>query len=74
LTRLNVHSIDGFDVRKEVLALVDYHLLPHEWHRVIRAGDKIPASSFRRLSRKVSLKLLAVVAQADSDGRHPKAD
>jgi tRNA nucleotidyltransferase (CCA-adding enzyme) len=72
LTRLNVHSIDGFDVRKEVLALVDYHLLPHEWHRVIRAGDKIPASSFRRLSRKVSLKLLAVVAQADSDGRHPK--
>lgn len=72
LARLNVQTIDGYDVRSQVAALVDYHLLPHEWHRVIRAGDKIAASAFRRLSRKVDLLLLAAVAMADSDGRHPK--
>jgi tRNA nucleotidyltransferase (CCA-adding enzyme) len=67
LTRLNVQTINGYDVRKQVLALVDQHLRPFEFFKV----DPGPAA-FRRLARKVDLNLLARVAEADDAGRHPR--
>lgn len=35
LDRLNVHTIDGYDVRKQVLGLVAYHLSPGSWFKEI---------------------------------------
>ena len=34
LDRLNIHSIDGVDVRTEVLGIVAHHLKPGMWHKV----------------------------------------
>jgi tRNA nucleotidyltransferase (CCA-adding enzyme) len=67
LARLNVQTINNYDVRANVLALVEHHLRPFEWYKV-DPGD----SSFRRLSRKVDLLLLARVAAADTGGRWPR--
>jgi tRNA nucleotidyltransferase (CCA-adding enzyme) len=67
LTRLNVNTVNGYDVRKQVLALVDQHLRPFEFYK-LDPGD----TSFRRLARKVDLNLLARVAEADDAGRYPK--
>jgi tRNA nucleotidyltransferase (CCA-adding enzyme) len=67
LTRLNVNTVNGYDVRKQVLALVDQHLRPFEFFKT----DPGPAA-FRRLALKVDLNLLARVAEADDAGRHPK--
>lgn len=64
LERLNVQTMDGYDVRSQVLALVKYHLLPFEWF-----DAKPHASAFRRLARKVDLLMLARVAEADKLGR-----
>src|SRR5579872_325924 len=32
LDRLNVHTMDGYDIRSQVLALVEHHLTPHAWY------------------------------------------
>ena len=63
LSRLNVHTVDGFDVRNNVLSLVDKHLMPA--HLKGDAKD----SAFRRLSTKVNVKLLSIVSRADVLGR-----
>src|SRR4029077_16395941 len=34
LDRLNVHTIDGYDVRKQVLGITAQHLKPGAWHKV----------------------------------------
>lgn len=65
LNRLRVHTINGFDVRNNVLQLVDKHLIPAQWHRDADIKD----SAFRRLSTKVNVKLLAYVSRADVLGR-----
>jgi tRNA nucleotidyltransferase (CCA-adding enzyme) len=67
LDRLNVHTIDGFDVRRQVLALVEHHLAPLAW-----AKRPPSASAFRRLSHKVDLMLLSHVSMADITGRAPR--
>lgn len=64
LDRLNVHTLDGYNVRAQVLALVEYHLLPLAWFK-----EQPRKSAFRRLSHKVDLLLLAQVAAADKLGR-----
>ena len=66
LDRLNVHSIDGFDVRHHVLGIVAHHLKPGMWHKV---RDEVGDGAFRRLAQKVDLELLARVASADCNGR-----
>jgi tRNA nucleotidyltransferase (CCA-adding enzyme) len=66
LDRLNVHSIEGFDVRHHVLGIVAHHLKPGMWHKV---RDEIGDGAFRRLAQKVDLELLARVASADCHGR-----
>jgi len=66
LDRLNVHSIDGADVRHQVIGLVAHHLKPGMWHK---AQSGVGDGAFRRLAQKVDLELLARLAAADCVGR-----
>ena len=67
LERLNVHTLEGYDVRSQVVALVRDHLKPGElYYRRAEIGD----GAFRRLARKCELDLLYRVARADSLGRN----
>jgi tRNA nucleotidyltransferase (CCA-adding enzyme) len=65
LNRLNVHTIDGFDLRGQVVGLVAHHLKPGMLHKAGNVGD----GAFRRLAQKVDLELLARLARADCLGR-----
>ena len=66
LGRLNVHTMDGYDVRQQVVGLVAHHLKPGMWHT---ARDGVGDGAFRRLARKVDLELLARLATSDCLGR-----
>ncbi len=66
LDRVHVHTIDGFDVRAQVLGMVQHHLAPGMWHK---APSPVGDGAFRRLARKVDLELLAMLARADCEGR-----
>jgi tRNA nucleotidyltransferase (CCA-adding enzyme) len=68
LDRLNVHSIDGYDVRRQVLGITAQHLKPGSWYKV---RDEVGDGAFRRLAQKVDLELLARVAKSDCEGRNP---
>lgn len=68
LDRLNVHSIDGYDVRGQVVGLVAQHLKPGAWFKV---RGEVGDGAFRRLAQKVDLELLARLAKADCLGREP---
>ena len=66
LDRLNVHAMNGYDVRHQVVGLVAQHLKPGMWHKSIsEVGD----GAFRRLAKKVDLELLARLATSDCLGR-----
>lgn len=65
LDRLKVHTIDGFEVRAQVVGLVANHLKPGMFHKAPTVGD----GAFRRLAQKVDLELLARLARADCLGR-----
>lgn len=67
LDKLNMHTIGGYDVRRQVVALVRDHLKPGEFYR---QRDEIGDGAFRRLARKCELELLYRVAKADSLGRN----
>jgi tRNA nucleotidyltransferase (CCA-adding enzyme) len=70
LDRLGLHTLGGYDVRAQVIALVREHLRPGQFYRDMeRASD----GAFRRLSRRVDLELLYLVAKADALGRGPGA-
>lgn len=71
LDRLNVHSIDGVDVRRQVLGLVAHHLKPGAFHKT---RDIVTDGAFRRLAQKVDLELLARIAKADCLGRTGEFD
>ncbi len=66
LDRLNIHAIDGVDVRREVLAITAHHLKPGAWHKV---RDQVGDGAFRRLALKVNMEWLARVAKSDCLGR-----
>ena len=66
LDRLNVQTMQGYDVRRQVLGIVANHLKPGMFFKSDpQAGD----GAFRRLAQKVDLELLARVAKADCEGR-----
>jgi tRNA nucleotidyltransferase (CCA-adding enzyme) len=67
LDKLNIHSLDGYDVRAQVVALVRDHLKPGEY---FKKRDEVGDGAFRRLARKCELDLLYRVATADSLGRN----
>ena len=66
LDRLNVHTIDGYDVRHQVLGMTAQHLKPGMWFKV---RDEVGDGAFRRLAQKVDLELLARLAKSDCLGR-----
>lgn len=66
LDRLNVHSLDGFDVRRTVLGIVAHHLKPGAFHK---SATPVGDGAFRRLAQKVDLELLARAAKSDCLGR-----
>jgi tRNA nucleotidyltransferase (CCA-adding enzyme) len=67
LERLNVHTLDGYDVRSQVIALVRDHLKPGAFYK---KQEEVGEGAFRRLSRRCELELLYRVAKADSLGRN----
>ena len=67
LDRLNIHTLNGYDVRRQVLALVRDHLKPGEF---FKKRTEVGDGAFRRLARKCELDLLYRVAKADSLGRN----
>lgn len=67
LDRLNLHTLEGYDVRAQVIALVREHLKPGEFYK---KRDELGDGAFRRLARKCELDLLYRVAKADSLGRN----
>lgn len=68
LDRLNIHSVDGYDVRHQVLGMVAQHLKPGMWFKV---REDVGDGAFRRLAQKVDLELLARLAKSDCLGREP---
>jgi tRNA nucleotidyltransferase (CCA-adding enzyme) len=66
LDRLNVHSMNGFDVRRQVLGIVAHHLKPNAF---LKSGTPVGDGAYRRLAQKVDLELLARVALSDCHGR-----
>jgi tRNA nucleotidyltransferase (CCA-adding enzyme) len=67
LERLNIHTLDGYDVRAQTIALVRDHLKPGEFYRL---RGEIGDGALRRLARRCELDLLYRVAKADSLGRN----
>lgn len=68
LDALNVHTMEGYDVRAQVLGLVAHHLKPGAWRK---SATGVGDGAFRRLAQKVDLELLARLAEADCQGRRP---
>jgi tRNA nucleotidyltransferase (CCA-adding enzyme) len=70
LGRWNVHTLLGYDIRAQVLAMVAHHLKPGQlYDERERVGD----GAIRRLARKCEPDLLYRVAKADCLGRRPGA-
>jgi tRNA nucleotidyltransferase (CCA-adding enzyme) len=67
LNRINVHTIDGYNVRGQAIALVREHLKPGEFYK---KRDEVGEGAFRRLARRCEPDLLYRVAKADSLGRN----
>ncbi|MCA1631169.1 MAG: HD domain-containing protein [Acidobacteria bacterium] len=67
LDRLKIYTLDGYDVRSQVVALVREHLKPGEFYR---KREEVSDGAFRRLARRCELDLLYRVARADSLGRN----
>ncbi len=68
LERWNVHTLAGFDVREQVLALVGNHLKPGQLYD---DRERVSDGAIRRLARKCEPDLLYRVARADCLGRRP---
>jgi len=66
LDRLNIHTIDGYDVRRQILGIVAHHLKPGMFRQ---SPTPVSDGAFRRLAQKVDLELLARVAKSDCLGR-----
>jgi tRNA nucleotidyltransferase (CCA-adding enzyme) len=71
LDRLNLHSLDGYDVRRSVLGLVAQHLKPSAIHK---AATPVGDGAYRRLAQKEDQELLALFAKADCHGRGGEFD
>ena len=66
LDRLNIHTIDGYDVRGQILGIVAHHLKPGMFRQ---SPTPVSDGAFRRLAQKVDLELLARLAKSDCLGR-----
>ena len=66
LDRLNVRTLDNFDVRAQVLGITAEHLRPSAFYK---QKDTVTDGAFRRLAQKVDLELLVRFDRADCHGR-----
>ena len=66
LDRFNINTLDGFDVRRQVLAITAEHLRPSAF---FKAKDTVRDGAFRRLAARVDLELLVRFGRADCHGR-----
>jgi len=71
LDRFNVNTLDGFDVRRQVLAITAEHLRPSAF---FKAKDTVRDGAFRRLAARVDLELLVRFGRADCHGRGGRFD
>lgn len=69
LERLGLCTLDGYDVRSQVKALVANHLTPAHYYKSELKGEKVSDGAFRRLAERVEPELLYRVARADCLGR-----
>jgi tRNA nucleotidyltransferase (CCA-adding enzyme) len=67
LDKLGIFTINGFDVREQIIQLVRYHLKPGEFYK---QRETLGDGAFRRLARKVEPDLLYRVSRADTLGRN----
>jgi tRNA nucleotidyltransferase (CCA-adding enzyme) len=67
LDRIKIHTLEGYDVRAQVIALVREHLKPGEFYK---KRDEVGDGAFRRLARRCEPDLLYRVARSDSLGRN----
>ena len=67
LDRLNIHSVDGVDVRREVLGIVAHHLKPGMWHKV---REEVGDGAFRRLAQKVEPRAAGGARESGLHGPH----
>jgi tRNA nucleotidyltransferase (CCA-adding enzyme) len=67
LDRLNIHTLDGYDARNQIIQLVKYHLKPGEFYK---QREHLGDGAFRRLARKVEPDLLCRVSRADNLSRN----
>jgi tRNA nucleotidyltransferase (CCA-adding enzyme) len=67
LDRLKIFTLDGYDVRGQVVELVRSHLKPGEFYN---KREEVSEGAFRRLARRCELDLLYRVARADTLGRN----
>ena len=68
LDTIGIYTLNGYDVREQIVQLVRYHLKPGEFYN---SKNPVGDGAFRRLARKVEPDLLYRVAKADSLGRNP---
>jgi tRNA nucleotidyltransferase (CCA-adding enzyme) len=66
LDRWNLHRLQGYDVRAQVLGLVGNHLKPGQFYD---DRERVSDGAIRRLARKCEPSLLYRVARADCLGR-----
>jgi tRNA nucleotidyltransferase (CCA-adding enzyme) len=66
LDRLNVRTLQGYDVREQVVQLVAHHLTPSHY---FKNRDNVGDGAFRRLARRLEPDLLYRVSRADCLGR-----
>ena len=71
LDRLNVHTLDGYDVRFQVLGMTAHHLKPGAFYKM---RETVTDGAFRRLAQRVDLELLARLAKSDCTGRTGEFD
>lgn len=69
LDRLNIHTLQGYDVRSQVVALVRDHLRPGEFYN---RREEISDAAFRRLAARCELDLLYRLSLADNMSRNVK--
>jgi tRNA nucleotidyltransferase (CCA-adding enzyme) len=67
LDKLGIYTINGYDVREQIIQLVRYHLKPGEFYK---QRENLGDGAFRRLARKVEPDLLYRVSRADTLGRN----
>src|SRR5256712_340901 len=66
LDRLNVRTLQGYDLREQVVQLVAHHLTPSHY---FKNRENVGDGAFRRLARKLEPDLLYRVSRADCLGR-----